>query len=55
MECPSCGTEMKAEIAKVNNPDPDEGKKAVVNRECPKCGNRVERVKMSLAEIKRSL
>lgn len=55
MQCPGCGTEMKGEIAKVKDPDSGGEKKAVVNRECPKCGNRIEKGIMSLAEAKRSL
>lgn len=54
MECPQCGTEMKAEISKAYDPDADE-EKTVVDRECPNCGSRVEQGYMSLAEAKRSL
>lgn len=55
MECPKCGTEMTGEIAKVDDPKLGEGKKTVVNHECPKCGYRIEKGYTSLAEAKRSL
>lgn len=54
MDCPNCGTEMKAEISKSYRPEADENE-TVVNRECPSCGSRVEQGYMSLAEAKRSL
>ena len=53
MECPSCGTEMKGEVAEVFDPEPGEGVKKVVNRECPKCGSRIEQRYTTLLELKR--
>ena len=55
VNCPSCGTEMKGEVSEVNDPKPGEGKKRVVNRECPNCGSRIERKYATLAEVKRRL